>query len=158
MSYTAREAAAFSGFSLHTLRYYERAGLLPAISRTPTGRRVFREIDLRWLAMLRCLRDTGMPIAEMLRFVRLMNGGTATTAERAEALAAHERRVEEQIARLHGHLEQIRAKIAVYRGGDPWSPPRSDGQAGTAGRPASAALTASPESSWSTISPARNEP
>ncbi|MFF5288694.1 MerR family transcriptional regulator [Paractinoplanes globisporus] len=158
MPYTAREAAASSGFSLDTLRYYERIGLLPPISRTPAGRRVFGEIDLKWLAMLRCLRDTGMPIGEMLRFVRLMNDGEATTAEREEVLIAHHRRVEDQIARLREHLGQIAAKIEVYRDGEPWSPPRDRDQAGTEGRPARAARTASPESSWSTMSPARNLP
>jgi DNA-binding transcriptional MerR regulator len=115
-----------SGFSLDTLRYYERIGLLPRVSRTATGRRVFSEIDLKWLGLLRCLRDTGMPIAEMLRFVRLMSGGAGTTTERAEVLTAHGRRVEDQILRLQGHLEQIRGKIETYRDGEPWSPPGDD--------------------------------
>ena len=115
-----------SGFSLDTLRYYERIGLLPKISRTATGRRVFSEIDLKWLGLLRCLRDTGMPIAEMLQFVLLMNGGAATATERAEVLTAHHQRVEDQIIRLQGHLEQIRSKIDTYRDGEPWSPPNID--------------------------------
>jgi len=111
-----------SGFSLDTLRYYERIGLLPRIGRTATGRRVFSEVDLKWLGLLRCLRDTGMPVSEMLQFVQLMNGGTATVMERAEVLTAHHRRVEDQISRLRGHLEQIRTKIDIYRDGEPWSP------------------------------------
>jgi DNA-binding transcriptional MerR regulator len=122
-SHTPKQAAAISGFSLDTLRYYERIGLLPPIGRTATGRRVFSEIDLKWLGLLRCLRDTGMPIAEMLRFVRLMSGGAGTTSERAEVLTAHHRRVEDQIRRLQGHLEQIRGKIETYRDGEPWSAP-----------------------------------
>jgi DNA-binding transcriptional MerR regulator len=120
-SHTARQAAALSGFSLDTVRYYERIGLLPRISRTAAGRRVFSEVDLRWLGLLRCLRDTGMPIAEMLQFVRLMNGGGATVTERAEVLTAHHQRVEDQISRLQGHLEQIRRKIDIYRDDEPWS-------------------------------------
>jgi DNA-binding transcriptional MerR regulator len=125
-SHTPKQAAAISGFSLHTLRYYERIGLLPRIRRTATGRRVFSETDLKWLGLLRCLRDTGMPIAEMQQFVHLMNGGAATTAERAEVLSAHEQRVEDQISRLQGHLAQIRGKIETYRDGRPWSPPVAD--------------------------------
>jgi DNA-binding transcriptional MerR regulator len=121
-SHTPKQAAALSGFSLDTLRYYERIGLLPRIARTATGRRVFSEIDLKWLGLLRCLRDTGMPVAEMLHFVRLMNGGEATVTERAEVLTAHHRRVADQISRLRGHLDQIRDKIEVYRDGEPWSP------------------------------------
>ncbi|MEU4216116.1 MerR family transcriptional regulator [Actinoplanes sp. NPDC026623] len=126
MSHTPKQAAMISGFSLDTLRYYERIGLLPRVSRTATGRRVFSEIDLKWLGLLRCLRDTGMPIAEMLRFVQLMSGGAGTTTERAEVLTAHGRRVEDQILRLQGHLEQIRGKIETYRGGEPWSPSGDD--------------------------------
>lgn len=122
-SHTPKQAAKISGFSLDTLRYYERIGLLPKIGRTSTGRRTFSETDLKWLELLRCLRDTGMPIAEMLQFVQLMNGGAGTTAERAEVLTAHRRRVEDQIGRLQGHLEQIRGKIEAYRDGEPWSPP-----------------------------------
>jgi DNA-binding transcriptional MerR regulator len=125
-SHTPKQAAAISGFSLHTLRYYERIGLLPSIRRTATGRRVFSETDLKWLGLLRCLRDTGMPIAEMQQFVHLMNGGAATTAERAEVLSAHEQRVADQISRLQGHLAQIRSKIETYRNGRPWSPPGAD--------------------------------
>jgi DNA-binding transcriptional MerR regulator len=136
-SHTPKQAAAVSGFSLDTLRYYERIGLLPAIRRTAAGRRVFSDTDLKWLGLLRCLRDTGMPIAEMLRFVRLMNGGAGTTTERAEVLTAHHRRVEEQIGRLQHHREQIRSKIEVYRGGEPWSPPGGDPSgSSSAARPA----------------------
>jgi DNA-binding transcriptional MerR regulator len=137
-SHTPKQAAAFSGFSLDTLRYYERIGLLPKIGRTATGRRFFSEVDLKWLGLLRCLRDTGMPVAEMLRFVRLMNGGAATVTERAEVLTAHHRRVEDQIIRLQDHLEQIRTKIDIYRDGEPWSPPHLDHDPGSATSPRSA--------------------
>jgi DNA-binding transcriptional MerR regulator len=135
LSHTPKQAALISGFSLDTLRYYERIGLLPKIRRTATGRRVFSEIDLKWLGLLRCLRDTGMPIAEMLQFVQLMNGGAGTTTERAEVLTAHHQRVEDQIVRLQGHLEQIRRKIEIYRDGEPWSPTRVDRGAGSAPLP-----------------------
>jgi DNA-binding transcriptional MerR regulator len=121
-SHSPKQAAAISGFSLDTLRYYERIGLLPQVRRTATGRRLFSDIDLTWLGLLRCLRDTGMPIAEMLRFVQLMNGGAGTT-ERIAVLAAHHQRVEDQIIRLQQHLGQIRSKIDHYRDHEPWSPP-----------------------------------
>ncbi len=65
------EVAARSGVSLDTLRYYERVGLLDGIARTPGGRRVFDDDDIAWLHILRCLRDTGMPIAQMRRYADL---------------------------------------------------------------------------------------
>jgi DNA-binding transcriptional MerR regulator len=129
-SHTPKQAASAGGFSLDTLRYYERIGLLPAIRRTATGRRVFSDIDLLWLALLRCLRDTGMPIAEMRQFVRLMNGGSGTTAERLEVLTAHHRRVTDQIARLRQHQELINSKIELYRSGRPSTLPRDRDAAG----------------------------
>jgi DNA-binding transcriptional MerR regulator len=120
-SYTPREAVAHSGFSLDTLRYYERVGLLPRIQRTGSGRRVFSDVDLQWLEMLRCLRDTGMPITEMQQFVRLMGDGHGTVDERLALLLEQQRRVQGQIARLQRHLGQLSDKIDIYRRGQAWT-------------------------------------
>jgi DNA-binding transcriptional MerR regulator len=114
-AYTPSQAAAESGFSLDTLRYYERIGLLHSIDRTPGGRRQYSETDLRWLHLLRCLRETGMPIAEMVRFARLTRDGEETVPQRLALLEAHDRRTEEHIARLRDQQTQIRKKIDIYR-------------------------------------------
>ncbi|MFI6845828.1 MerR family transcriptional regulator [Kitasatospora sp. NBC_00085] len=112
---TPAEAVERSGFSLDTLRYYEKIGLLDAVQRARTGHRRFSEDDLAWLAMLRCLRDTGMPIAAMLRFTELARVGDATVAERLTVLEEHDAQVEEQIAHLRRQQHHIRAKIGHYR-------------------------------------------
>lgn len=112
---TPAEAVERSGFSLDTLRYYERIGLLDAVQRDRTGRRLFSEHDLAWLGMLRCLRDTGMPIAGMLRFTELARAGDATVAERLAVLEEHDARVEAQIAHLRRQQGHIRRKIGHYR-------------------------------------------
>jgi DNA-binding transcriptional MerR regulator len=114
-SYSPSETADKSGFSIDTLRYYEKIGLLPGIARDAAGRRVFSDDDLNWLHMLRCLRGTGMPIAEMLRFSELARGGAETYQERLELLEEHDRRVEEQIAALRDQQSQIKMKIGLYR-------------------------------------------
>ncbi|MBB4683092.1 MerR family transcriptional regulator [Amycolatopsis jiangsuensis] len=114
-SYSPAEVTARTGFSIDTIRYYERIGLLHEVGRTAGGRRRFTEEDLRFLQLLRCLRDTDMPIAEMLRFVGLLRDGEHTAAQRLEVLREHEKRVTEQIERLHGHQEHIRMKITYYR-------------------------------------------
>ncbi|MFA1539220.1 MerR family transcriptional regulator [Actinomadura monticuli] len=114
-SYSPAETAEKSGFSIDTLRYYEKIGLLSDIARNASGRRVFSDDDLAWLHMLRCLRGTGMPIAEMLRYSELARGGGETFQERLELLQDHDRRVEEQIAALRVQQEQIRMKIAYYQ-------------------------------------------
>ncbi|GAA2160011.1 MerR family transcriptional regulator [Actinomadura napierensis] len=115
-SYSPAETAEKSGFSIDTLRYYEKIGLLSGIARNASGRRVFSDNDLQWLGMLRCLRETGMPIAEMLRYSELARGGAETVRERLELLQAHDRRVEEQIARLREQQEHVKFKIGFYQG------------------------------------------
>src|SRR5690606_24726896 len=94
----------------------EKIGLLPGIARDASGRRVFSDGDLQWLGMLRCLRETGMPIAGMLRYTELARGGDETVRERLELLQEHDRRVEEQIARLRAQQAQIQWKIRLYSG------------------------------------------
>ncbi|WP_067461827.1 MerR family transcriptional regulator [Actinomadura macra] len=115
-SYSPAQTVEKTGFSIDTLRYYEKIGLLPGIARNASGQRVFSEDDLSWLGMLRCLRETGMPIAEMLRYTELARGGEETVQERLAILQDHDRRVEEQIARLREQQEQIHWKIGIYQG------------------------------------------
>lgn len=112
---TPAQAVARSGFSLDTLRYYERIGLLGTVGRSHTGHRRFTPHDLEWLAVLRCLRDTGMPIAEMRRFAGLVREGEGTFAARMALLEQHDAQVEEQIAHLRRQQRLIHAKIAFYR-------------------------------------------
>jgi DNA-binding transcriptional MerR regulator len=113
--YSPGEVAERTGFSLDALRYYERIGLLHEIDRTAGGQRRYSEYDVLWLRMLRCLRESGMPIAQMLRFVELARGSDETVPERLALLEAHDRDIEERIATLRAHQCQIRQKIGVYR-------------------------------------------
>jgi DNA-binding transcriptional MerR regulator len=113
--YSPGQTAERSGFSIDTLRYYERIGLLEGVERTAGGRRRFSDDDLAWLGVLRCLRDTGMPIAEMLRYAELARD-ESTLLERIRLLEAHDRRVAQQITQLCDQQRHIRAKVAHYRG------------------------------------------
>jgi len=70
-SFSPAEAAEHSGLSIDTLRYYEREGILPAVARTAGGRRTYTDDDLARLEFLRCLRETGMPIAKLRRYAEL---------------------------------------------------------------------------------------
>ena len=113
--FSPSQAAEKSGFSLDTLRYYERIGLLDDIERAPSGHRRFRDDDLEWLGILRCLRDTGMPIAQMRRYAELARRGQATLAERLNLLTEHNARVQQQIALLQAQQQHLREKIGWYR-------------------------------------------
>ncbi|BFV55871.1 MerR family transcriptional regulator [Kitasatospora sp. CMC57] len=112
---TPAQAVEESGFSLDTLRYYEKIGLLGDVRRSASGHRRFSQEDLAWLGVLRCLRDTGMPISEMRHFAELVRSGDGTFADRLALLAAHDDQVEEQIATLRRRQQVIRDKIAYYR-------------------------------------------
>jgi len=114
-TYSPGQTAERSGFSLDTLRYYERIGLLDPVERTSSGHRRFDEDDLEWLEVLRCLRDTGMPIAQMCRYAELARGGEATFADRLGLLTEHDAAVQERIAVLQAQREHLQEKIGWYR-------------------------------------------
>jgi DNA-binding transcriptional MerR regulator len=114
--YSPGQVAEQTGFSIDTLRYYERIGLLDDIERKPGGQRVFSENDLSWLMILRCLRETGMPIQRMVRFAELARGGEETIPERVTLLQEHDHDIDEKIAQLRAEQEHIRGKIEYYRG------------------------------------------
>jgi DNA-binding transcriptional MerR regulator len=113
--FTPGQVAEQTGFSLDTLRYYERIGLLDDIARNSGGQRVFTEDDVAWLRILRCLRETGMPIQRMVRYAELARGGDETVAERLELLREHDRDIDEKIATLRDEQDHIRSKIAYYQ-------------------------------------------
>jgi DNA-binding transcriptional MerR regulator len=112
--YTPGEVVERTGFSLDTLRYYERVGLLDGVTRTAGGRRQYDDGDLGWLEILRCLRQTGMPIARMREFAEICRDDE-TIADRIALLEQHDREVEERIATLAAQREHLRGKIAYYR-------------------------------------------
>ncbi|MEV4636768.1 MerR family transcriptional regulator [Actinoplanes sp. NPDC049548] len=113
-TYTPGETAEKTGFSLDTLRYYERIGLLAGIARTAGGQRVFDDDDVAWLGILRCLRDTGMPIAQMRRYADLSRDASTVT-ERRELLEDHDADISRRIDELILQRAHIREKIRYYR-------------------------------------------
>jgi DNA-binding transcriptional MerR regulator len=130
-SYTRAEAAERTGLSTETIRYYERADLIPPVGRTSAGRRRYTDVDLLWLGLVSCLRDAGMPIAEIYAFSALMRDDAANTDERLALLRRHEQRVHAQIESLSGHLHQIQDKIALYESGQYWVRPVSGAEHST---------------------------
>jgi DNA-binding transcriptional MerR regulator len=103
---TPAEAAERSGFSLDTLRYYERIGLLTSITRATSGHRRFTPEDIGWLGILRCLRDTGMPIADMRRYAELAR------TEGPESLLGRIELLERQRTHLRDKIDHYRSALA----------------------------------------------
>ncbi|MFD7429790.1 MerR family transcriptional regulator [Streptomyces sp. NPDC059818] len=114
--YTISEVVAFTGLTAHTLRWYERIGLMPHVDRSHTGQRRFTNRDLDWLAFVGKLRLTGMPVAHMVRYAELLREGDDTFEERQELLEATRRDVRTRIAELHDTLAVLDHKIDFYAG------------------------------------------
>jgi len=114
--YTIDEAAARMGVTKHTLRYYEREGLLPAIAKAANGHRRYTDDDLGWVKFLQLLRATGMPIREMKAFVALTWAGDHTIALRVEVLERYRAGLRERMAADREHLAFLDHKIEYYSG------------------------------------------
>jgi len=109
------EAAEASGLSAHTLRYYERAGLLDQVDRNGSGHRRYSESDLSRIEFLTKLRSTGMPIREIRRYAELMKGGEATNEQRLALLERHREAVLAELEATARNLELIEYKINFYK-------------------------------------------
>jgi DNA-binding transcriptional MerR regulator len=108
------EAALQSGLSIDTIRYYERAGLVPAIARGADGVRRFSPKDLEWLVLLGHLRQTGMPLATMERFAAAYAQGDQTVPERRAILLEHQARLDARRAELERCAALLAKKLDLY--------------------------------------------
>jgi DNA-binding transcriptional MerR regulator len=104
-----------TGITAHTLRYYEKNGLIHAIARGSNGRRQYSANDLAWIRFLVRLRTTGMTIRQMQQIAELRRQGSATTKDRRILLEAHKKKLADQIEMLQEHYEVINEKIEIYR-------------------------------------------
>jgi DNA-binding transcriptional MerR regulator len=113
---TVAEAAREAGVSPHTLRYYERAGLLEPVERNGSGHRRFTSDEVAWVVVITRLRATGMPIRRIREYAELVWAGEGNERERLEIMEAHREQVLERLAEIQRHLELIDYKIDLYRG------------------------------------------
>ncbi|MGW4649295.1 MerR family transcriptional regulator [Kitasatospora sp. NPDC004289] len=110
------EVAEATGLTAHTLRWYERIGLLDRVDRSHSGQRRYSDRDLRRLEFLNRLRLTGMPVADMLRYVELLRAGDHTLGDRRELLVEHREDIRRQLSDLHATLAVLDHKIELYSG------------------------------------------
>jgi DNA-binding transcriptional MerR regulator len=103
------------GLTAHTLRYYERVGLIQPVGRARNGHRRYSEADEAWLHFLHCMRATNMPIRAMQRYAELREMGDCTSLERRQLLEDHQAAIAEQIAALQQAHALLSHKIANYR-------------------------------------------
>ena len=112
--YTIQEVSKKTGLTAHTLRYYEKEGLLSGVERTQGGFRQYTDEDLERLGLICCLKNTGMSIQEIARFVQLTHEGDHTLEERVELLREHRERVLERMAEMQEHLDKVTWKLNFF--------------------------------------------
>ena len=112
---TPAEMAERTGVTIDTLRYYEKENLLVDVERADNGHRRYREQDVSWVEVLRCLRLSGMTIEQLRQYCLLGQQGAHTEPERYRLLLDHRAKVEEAIAELHAARDVIDHKLDFYR-------------------------------------------
>ncbi|MCL6604674.1 MAG: MerR family transcriptional regulator [Paenibacillus sp.] len=113
--FTIQQISEMTGLTAHTLRYYEKIGLLYGVNRDTNGYRQYSESDISWIYFLLRLRVTGMKVSDMKRFSDLRNQGEATINARRKLLETHQRNVLTQINELKNNLKMIDEKIELYK-------------------------------------------
>lgn len=114
MTFTIAEAAQRCGLTAHTLRFYDKEGLMPYVDRTATGIRTFKESDFEWLKIINCMKDTGMPIKKIKEFIDLCMQGDIALEQRLEFLREHKLKIDRQMEELKRNMETIDYKIWYY--------------------------------------------
>lgn len=115
MTYTTAKAAEKIGISAHTLRFYDKEGLLPNVGRDEHGNRRFTDNDLQWLSLLQCLKNTGMSLKDIKRFAECTTIGDDTIEERLALFESQTENVKQQIAELQRYLGLLEYKLAFYQ-------------------------------------------
>ena len=115
MGLTVKEVSEKLGVSAETLRYYERAGVIPPVTRTHSGIRDFSERDLAWVQHAKCMRAAGIPIDKLAAYQQLYSGGPATLRARLDLLLEQRQLLSARMAQLQETIDRLGYKISRYR-------------------------------------------
>ncbi len=111
---TISQAAERYGLTADTLRYYEKQGLIPAVTRTASGLRDYAPGDLRWVEFIRCMRGAGVSIEALAEYVTLFQEGSGSIARRKEILVGERGKIAGRIAELQAALDRLDRKLDGY--------------------------------------------
>jgi DNA-binding transcriptional MerR regulator len=114
MSYTISQVAEKMGVTVPTLRYYDNEGLLPFLDKKPDGTRVFKDEDFQGLAIITCMKNSGMPIKDIKKYMDLCEQGDTSLQERLEIFFERKEAVQKQMEELNKVMETINHKIWYY--------------------------------------------
>ncbi|HCW53328.1 MAG TPA: MerR family transcriptional regulator [Clostridium sp.] len=113
--YTIKQISEITGISAYTIRFYDNKGLLPFLMRDKNNIRLFSENDLDWLNFIHCLRNTGMPIADIKKYIELCNADNNTIKERYNMIIAQKAKIENEIIKMQKRIEILDNKINCYK-------------------------------------------
>ncbi len=111
---TIKDVSKKFGISADVLRYYERAGMIPPVSRTAGGIRDYQDEDLRWVELALCMRSAGLPVEVISEYVRLAQSGEGTIPDRLALLRKQQEILSEQQRQIGMTLDRLNHKITVY--------------------------------------------
>ena len=111
---TIKEVSEKYEISQDTLRYYERVGMIPPVTRTASGIRDYQESDLGWVELAKCMRSAGLPVEAMIEYVKLTQEGDATIPARLQLLKEQRESLLEQKEKINATLERLNYKIGRY--------------------------------------------
>ena len=112
---TISEVSEKFGITQDTLRYYEKAGIIPRIARTPGGVRDYQPEALGWIEHVVCLRNAGMPVESLVEYLRLSQQGDDTFSERLELLKEQKENLKMQQRKLQDAMDRLDFKISRYQ-------------------------------------------
>lgn len=113
-TYSIKQVAEHFNLPISTIRYYDKKGLLPFVSKNEAGYRVFSESDFGFIKTICCLKDTGMPIHDIRTYIQLCMQGTKSIDQRRIMLQQHKQTVLEQQRLIAKSLQEIDTKLERY--------------------------------------------
>lgn len=111
---TIKDVSQKYNISQDTLRYYERVGMIPTVTRTSGGIRDYQEEDLKWVELAICMRSAGLPIEVMIEYVKLFMQGDDTIPARLQLLIDQRKVLQEQRKQIDSTLDRLNYKIDRY--------------------------------------------
>ncbi len=111
---TIKEISIKYNITPDTLRYYERVGMIPPVSRTAGGIRNYNEDDEKWVELAKCMRSAGLPVEAMIEYVKLFKEGDSTLFERLRLLTEQREKLLEQKKQIEETIDRLNFKISRY--------------------------------------------